>query len=182
MGARRRRSPLRVAHGDAVSAPITAERLAEIEERANAIHAELDHTRTRCNHCDAVNPPLDEWGCHDGCPDAEEWPTKVERDGTRLEGAAGLREIAGHMTDLVAEVRRLAAALEIARREGAEAMRERCDDAITARLVEAVREVREKTYRGTGAEKDIATAVWEAIDAMRDTVRALPLDAPGSES
>ncbi len=77
---------------------------------------------------------------------------------------------------------RNAAALERARREGAEAMQERCDDAITARLVEAVREVREKTYRGTGAEKDIATAVWEAIDAMRDTVRALPLDAPGSES
>ena len=94
---------------------------------------------------------------------------------------------------LVAEVRRLtaalatvtaehAAALDAARREGAEGMRERCADAITARLVEAVREVREKTYRGTGAEKDIATAVWEAIDAMRDTVRALPLDAPGGAS
>ena len=75
-----------------------------------------------------------------------------------------------------------AAALDAARREGAEGMRERCADAITARLVEAVREVREKTYRGTGAEKDIATAVWEAIDAMRDTVRALPLDAPGGAS
>ncbi len=83
---------------------------------------------------------------------------------------------------LVAEVRRLTAALAAARREGAEGMRERCADAITARLVEAVREVREKTYRGTGAEKDIATAVWEAIDAMRDTVRALPLDAPGGGS
>ena len=103
-----------MAHGDAVTAPITAERLAEIEERANAIHAELDHTRTRCSHCDAVNPPVDDHGRHEGCPDADEWPTKVERDGTRLEGAAGLREIAGHMTDLVAEVRRLAAALDAA--------------------------------------------------------------------
>lgn len=71
--------------------------------------------------------------------------------------SAGWRDAGATPEELIAWVRR--------------GERERCDDAITARLVEAVREVREKTYRGTGAEKDIATAVWEAIDAMRDTIR-----------
>ena len=155
--------------------------MAEIEARATAIHAEMTHTRTRCDDCGAVNPRLDDRGLHDGCP-AGDWPRPPMRDWTKHEGTEGLCEIARHMTDLGDEVRRLTAALDAARREGAEGMRERCADAITARLVEAVREVREKTYRGTGAEKDIATAVWEAIDAMRDTVRALPLDAPGGGS
>ena len=49
--------------------------------------------------------------------------------------------------------------------------RERCDDVITARLVDAVREVREKTYRGTGAERDTAAAVRDAIEAVRDMIR-----------
>ena len=68
-----------------------------------------------------------------------------------------------------------AEAVAAARREGAEAMRERCDDALTARLVEAVREVREATYRGSGAERDTAVAVRDVVDALRDALRALPL-------
>lgn len=79
--------------------------------------------------------------------------------------------------DLVAEVRRLTAALATARREGAEEMRERCDDALD-RL--------ERYYRAT--ERDVKAhavergAAWErgaAIENARDTIRALPLDAPG---
>lgn len=49
--------------------------------------------------------------------------------------------------------------------------REACVDAITARLAEAVSEVREKTYRGTGAERDTAAAVRDAIEAVRDMIR-----------
>ncbi len=153
-----------------MSAPITAERLAEIEARANGIHAEMSHTRTRCNHCDAVNPPLDEWGCHDGCPDAEEWPTKVERDGTKLEGFEGLREIAGHMTDLVAEVRRLTAALEIARREGRDA---------------ALRECRDIARAEQGVPDGAAHADFNAVECVARIaarIEALPLDAFGGES
>ena len=157
-----------MAHGDAVTAPITAERLAEIE-------AQLDELACSDHGC-VVSKPKG-MGTNGGCRCI---PRESTPDGRgRIRKVLTLRQ--QQADALVAEVRRLTAALEIARREGAEAMRERCDDAITARLVEAVREVREKTYRGTGAEKDIATAVWEAIDAMRDTVRALPLDAPGGE-
>lgn len=81
------------------------------------------------------------------------------------------------VSDLVAEVRRLTAALATARREGAEEMRERCDDALD-RL--------ERYYRAT--ERDVKAhavergAAWErgaAIENARDTIRALPLDAPG---
>jgi hypothetical protein len=160
-----------------VTAPITAERLAEIEARANAIHAEMSHTRTRCRHCDTVNPPLDEWGCHDECPDAEEWPTEVERDGTKLESADGLREIAGHMTDLVAEVRRLAAAMEIARREGAEAMRA----ALIARFKGRVEYLR--PWAAEDTEDGCHTGAWtEALNAVQFTQEmAFPLDAPGGE-
>ena len=160
-----------------MSAPITAERLAEIEARANAA------TMWAPDECDLQVDPDD--GYVYAPQGATLGHTLITLGDTYEDSGADWSFVAHARTDvpaLVAEVRRLAAALEIARREGAEAMRERCDDAITARLVEAVREVREKTYRGTGAEKDIATAVWEAIDAMRDTVRALPLDAPGSES
>lgn len=69
------------------------------------------------------------------------------------------------------------AALATARREGAEEMRERCDDALD-RL--------ERYYRAT--ERDVKAhavergAAWErgaAIENARDTIRALPLDAPG---
>jgi hypothetical protein len=169
-----------VAHGDAVTAPITAERLAEIDARANAIHAEMSHTRTRCRHCDTVNPPLDEWGCHDECPDAEEWPTEVERDGTKLESADGLREIAGHMTDLVAEVRRLTAALDLARREGREEMRERaakvCADIASAHDALCIR----KGARGEhGVAQEYGAAQCGAECGA--AIRALPLDAPGGE-
>ena len=85
-------------------------KLAEIEARATAIHAEMTHTRTRCDDCGAVNPRLDDRGLHDGCP-AGDWPRPPMRDWTKLEGTEGLCEIAGHMTALVAEVRRLTAAL-----------------------------------------------------------------------
>jgi hypothetical protein len=172
---------------------MTEERLAKIEARANAIHAEMAHTRTRCDHCDMVNPPVDGRGRHDRCPDADEWPTKVGRDETKIEGVAGLREIAGHMTDLVAEVRRLTAALaalrdgtndahalanaiiarlraehtaalEIARREGAEAMRERCAVLAEEHAIDA------------------NDAAFPFIMRVARDARALPLDAPGGES
>ena len=82
--------------------------------------------------------------------------------------AAGWRDADATGETLVAAVRR--------------GEREACADAITARLAEAVREVREKTYRGTGAERDTAAAVRDAIEAVRDMIRALPLDAPGGGS
>lgn len=79
--------------------------------------------------------------------------------------------------DLVAEVRRLTAALATARREGAEEMREACDDAL---------DLLERHYRA--AERDVKApteeraAAWErgaAIENARDAIRALPLDGDG---
>ncbi len=92
---------------------------------------------------------------------------------------------------LVAEVRRLtaaldavttehAAALDAARREGAEGMQQRCDDALDSL---------ERHYRAT--ERDVKAhveergAAWErgaAIENAHDAIRALPLDAPGGGS
>lgn len=106
----------------------------------------------------------------------DERRARVLRDGT---AAGALCMAADDVPALVAEVRRLTAALATARREGAEEMRERCDAALTARLVEALREVHERQYRGTGAERDVVGAVRYTIDEIRDEIRALPLDAPG---
>lgn len=172
-------------------------KLAEIEARANAIHAEMTHTRTRCRHCDAVNPPTDDRGCHDECPsqgdNARLWHAMVTRDGTKLEGVAGLCEIAGHMTDLVAEVRRLtaalatattphAAALDAARREGAEGMRERLAAIWDARAAE-----HDATADRFRASREMDLAVDYERWAQRDraeaaAIRALPLGAPGGAS
>ena len=141
-------------------------KLQEIEARATAIHAEMTHTRARCDDCDMINPPTDDRGCHDECPsaggNARLWHAMVTRDGTKLEGVAGLCEIAGHMTALVAEVRRLTAALDAARREGAEGMRAACMEACR----DALRD-----------PSDIAI-----IGRVAEAIRALPLDAPGGGS
>ncbi len=135
-------------------------KLQEIEARATAIHAEMTHTRARCDDCGAVNPRLDDCGLHDGCP-AGDWPRPPMRDWTKHEGTEGLCEIARHMTDLVAEVRRLTAALDAARREGAEGMREA-----------AARCCSPDDDRFDGFH---APDVWEQIERE---IRALPLDAP----
>ena len=155
-----------------------ATKLQQIEARANAIHAEMTHTRTRCDDCGMISPPTDDRGCHDECPNAggnaRLWHAMVTRDGTKLEGVAGLCEIAGHMTALVAEVRRLTAALatvtterdaalDAARREGAEAMRE-----AAVRLLDAC----------GGPQSKLA--IEDAIHAVNHA--ALPLDAPGGAS
>lgn len=93
--------------------------------------------------------------------------------------------------DLLRDVERLAravialraehaAALDAARREGAEGMQQRCDDALDSL---------ERHYRAT--ERDVKAhveergAAWErgaAIENAHDTIRALPLDAPGGGS
>ena len=158
-----------------------AMKLAEIEARANAIHAEMTHTRTRCDDCGAVNPRLDDRGLHDGCP-AGDWPRPPMRDWTKLEGTKGLCEIAGHMTALVAEVRRLTAALDAARREGAEGMRERLAAIWDARAAE-----HDATADRFRASREIDLAVDYERWAQRDraeaaAIRALPLDAPGGAS
>ena len=107
----------------------------------------------------------------------DERRAQVLRDGT---AAGALCMAADDVPALVAEVRRLTAALDAARREGAEGMRERCDDALDSL---------ERHYRA--AERDVKAhveergAAWErgaAIENARDTVRTLPLDAPGGGS
>lgn len=154
-------------------------KLQEIEARATAIHAEMTHTRARCDDCDMINPPTDDRGCHDECPsaggNARLWHAMVTRDGTKLEGVAGLCEIAGHMTALVAEVRRLTAALDAARREGAEGMRAAAVAMIGRRITAWDDDADEC------GDEDAATR-WEEATAIRDAIRALPLDAPGGGS
>ena len=85
-------------------------RIAQAEARAKSILAEMNHTRTRCDDCDMIDPPTDDSGCHDECPSAgvsaRLWRAMVARDGTKLEGIEGLREIASLMIDLVGDVRR----------------------------------------------------------------------------
>lgn len=96
----------------------------------------------------------------------------AERDDARAEvetlraEAALMREIIA-APDLVAEVRRLTAALQIARREGAEAMRERAAN-VCERMV----------VGGCAWSEEQATAARALLDAAGN-VRALPLDAPG---
>ena len=156
-------------------------KLQEIEARATAIHAEMTHTRARCDDCGAVNPRLDDCGLHDGCP-AGDWPRPPMRDWTKHEGTEGLCEIARHMTDLVAEVRRLTAALDAARREGAEGMRERLAAIWDTRAAE--HDATADRFRAS-RETDLAVDYerWAQRDRAESTaIRALPLDAPGGGS
>ena len=88
-----------------VHAAMSDARIAQAEERAKAILAEMAHTRTRCDDCGVVSPRLDDRGLHDGCA-AGDWPRPPMRDWTKLEGIEGLREIANMMIDLVGDVRR----------------------------------------------------------------------------
>ena len=153
-------------------------KLQEIEARATAIHAEMTHTRARCDDCGAVNPRLDDCGLHDGCP-AGDWPRPPMRDWTKHEGTEGLCEIARHMTDLVAEVRRLTAALDAARREGAEGMRA----ALIARFKARVEYLRPWAEAEADENGCHAGAWTEALNAGQFTREmALPLDAPGGGS
>lgn len=88
--------------------------------------------------------------------------------------------------DLVAEVRRLtaalatvtaehAAALDAARREGAEGMRAAAVAMIGRRITAWDDDADEC------GDEDAATR-WEEATAIRDAIRALPLDAPGGGS
>jgi hypothetical protein len=74
--------------------------------------------------------------------------------------------------DLVAEVRRLTAALATARREGAEGMRAACDAVIARRAAGWDDDADEH-----GDEE--AETRWEEATAIRNEIRALPLDGDG---
>lgn len=76
---------------------------------------------------------------------------------------------------LVAEVRRLTAALDAARREGAEGMRAAAVAMIGRRITAWDDDADEC------GDEDAATR-WEEATAIRDAIRALPLDAPGGGS
>ena len=69
------------------------------------------------------------------------------------------------VSDLVAEVRRLTAALATARREGAEEMRERAACAVEP--------------AGWDGDEFDGYDRWDTADALAMRVRRLPLDAPG---
>ena len=97
-----------------------------------------------------------------------------------------VREPSHGVPDLVAEVRRLtaalatvtaehAAALDAARREGAEGMREAAVAMIGRRITAWDDDADEC------GDEDAATR-WEEATAIRDAIRALPLDAPGGGS
>ena len=70
-----------------------------------------------------------------------------------------------------------AAALATARREGAEEMRERCDDALD--LLERHYRAIERDVKAHPVERSAAWERGAAIENARDAIRALPLDAPG---
>ena len=83
---------------------------------------------------------------------------------------------------LVAEVRRLTAALATARREGAEEMRERCDFIAS----KCARERRSMLARwdAEGVRPNDERRMWVVCKAseaerIRDAIRALPLDGDG---
>ena len=102
----------------------------------------------------------------------DERRARVLRDGT---AAGALRMAADDVPDLVAEVRRLTAALDAARREGAEGMREAAVAMIGRRITAWDDDADEC------GDEDAATR-WEEATAIRDAIRALPLDAPGGGS
>ena len=77
--------------------------------------------------------------------------------------------------DLAAQVRRLTAALDAARREGAEGMREAAVAMIGRRITAWDDDADEC------GDEDAATR-WEEATAIRDAIRALPLAAPGGGS
>jgi len=141
VGARRRRTPLRVAHGDAVSAPLTEARLAEIEVRANAAtpgpwtntgYADFDYARGP--HVENSNEGIvavcslesqEHKGNGDFIAAARADVPDLVAEVRRLTAALAAHQ---RLTDAAVDGVRamLPAALEIARREGAEAMRSTC--------------------------------------------------------
>jgi hypothetical protein len=137
-----------------VSAPITEARLAEIE----AMKARIREAP------DAVDALIDEM---------------VRLLGERDEARATLAAHARHTDAAVDGVRAmLPEALEIARREGAEAMRA----ALIARFKGRVEYLR--PWAAEDAEDGCHTGAWtEALNAVQFTQEmALPLDAPGGAS
>lgn len=111
----------------------------------------------------------------------DERRARVLRDGT---AAGALCMAADDVPDLVAEVRRLTAALDAARREGAEGMRER---AVQACIDEEVRahddraEVVQNPYRQL-VDQAAQEGRARAACTLRFRIAALPLDAPGGGS
>ena len=107
---------------------------------------------------------------------------RLDHEDVRDTSGADLAFIAHARTDvpaLIAEVRRLraehAAALDAARREGAEGMREAAVAMIGRRITAWDDDADEC------GDEDAATR-WEEATAIRDAIRALPLDAPGGAS
>lgn len=100
-----------------------------------------------------------------------------DRGGVRStpEDSAFIAAARTDVPDLVAEVRRLTAALDAARREGAEGMREAAVAMIGRRITAWDDDADEC------GDEDAATR-WEEATAIRDAIRALPLDAPGGAS
>jgi len=173
-----------------VHAAMSDARIAQAEERAKAILAEMAHTRTRCDDCGVVSPRLDDRGLHDGCA-AGDWPRPPMRDWTKLEGIEGLREIANMMIDLVGDVRRsreLAASYDMdhALRDAAEQAEllqhgaERARDEaraeahrLSARLIAAERERDDlaATLETRNAEHALAMTRVREMEAERDAWR-----------
>ena len=167
---------------------MTAERLAEIEARANCY-------ATRCYVCDAVArvviPGTSRALCAACAPDVpgavlplvSSYADSLDLVAEVRRLTAALAAHARHTDAAIDGVRAmLPAALEIARREGAEAMRA----AIVERLKEEYR-----FHRGRERDSKLPTedrsSAWErgsAVDTMVVAVEELPLplDAPGGES
>jgi hypothetical protein len=174
-----------------VTAPITAERLAEIEARANAATPGPWHAEHRGVMAEGVE-------IVDDCAVAG-WDVYPENQ-------AFIAHARADVPDLVAEVRRLTAALaaharhtdaaidgvramlpaalEIARREGAEAMRERAAQACIDEEVRAHDDRAGVVQNPHRQLVDLAAQEGRARAActLRFRIAALPLDAPGGAS
>lgn len=149
-----------------MSAPLTAERLAEIEARANAATPGpwyAEHRGVVAGACREVIDIVDDCAVSGW----RDYPANQ----------AFIAHAREDVPALVAEVRRLTAALDLARREGAEAMRE----ALIARFKGRVEYLR--SWAAEDTEDGCHTGAWtEALNAMQFTQEmALPLDAPGGE-
>ena len=187
-----------------MSAPITAERLAEIEARANAATEGPWRASTGRTYDTTTGKaaPVEHYVSRGDDDVGIASDVCDSRTGEQSEPNALF--IAHARTDvpaLVAEVRRLTAALaaharhtdaaidgvramlpaalEIARREGAEAMRERCD--VELDCEERRHRALERDVKATLEER---AAAWErgvAIESARVKIAVLPLDVPGGE-
>ena len=141
-----------------MTAPITAERLAEIEARANAATPGPWYAAHRGVMAEGVE-------IVDDCAVAG-WDVYPENQ-------AFISAARTDVPALVAEVRRLTAALEIARKEGAELMRARA--AKVAHPNGWSDDEDDNTFDGLDR--------WEVGEAISRRIMdlALPLDAPGGE-